>query len=77
MCVELVKILLHLSDDYCLEDFSHCRNGAMVALTVLCPDLVTPYLTKEFYAPNYTLRHRMDVLEVCRCVCMCVQAGVR
>lgn len=62
--MELAKILLHLSDDYSFEDFSKLRHCAMVALTVLCPDLVTPYLTQEFYAPNYSLRHRMDILEV-------------
>ena len=64
MCEELAKVLLHLSDNFAFDDFSARRHGAMVALAVLCPEQVTPYLTREFYAPNYTLRHRMDILEV-------------
>jgi len=66
VCVELTKILLHLSDTFALENFATSRHRAMVALAVLCPQQVVPYLTREFYAPNYSLRHRMDILEVCR-----------
>ena len=62
--MELCKILLHLSDSFALDDFVGQRHRAMVALTSLSPTLVTPYLTAQFYQPNYTLRHRMDVLEV-------------
>lgn len=36
----------------------------MVALAVSCPDQVAPYLTSEFYSPNYNLRQRIDILEV-------------
>ena len=62
--MELCKILLHLSDSFALDDFVVQRRRAMVSLASLCPDLVVPYLTAQFYQPNYSLRHRMDVLEV-------------
>ena len=64
VCVELAKVLLHLSDQYFLDEFVSLRMSAMVSLAVCCPDLVAPYLTDEFYAPNYSLRQRMDMLEV-------------
>ena len=64
VCVELAKVLLHLSDQYYLDEFVSLRLSAMVSLAVCCPELVAPYLTDEFYAPNYSLRQRMDILEV-------------
>ena len=63
--MELCKLLLHLSDTFALEDFLSRRHKAMVALLVLCPALVTPNLTGELYGINYSLRHRLDILEVC------------
>ena len=36
VCVELCKLLLHLSDTFALEDFLSRRHKAMVALLVLC-----------------------------------------
>jgi hypothetical protein len=68
--VELAKILLHLDNSYAMDEFSTQRHKAMVAVTVLCPQLVAPYFTQEFYAPNYTLRHRLDVLEVSLLCCV-------
>lgn len=62
--MELAKIFLHLSDNFSLDEFVSLRLSAMVSLTVCCPDLVTPYFTKQFYAPNYSLRQRLDILEV-------------
>ena len=63
-CVQLVMILLHLQDKYSLEDYIQLRFAAMVEVTVRCPIQVAGYLTKEFYAQNYSLRQRMDILDV-------------
>ena len=63
-CVQLVTILLHLQDKYSLEDYIKLRFSAMVEVTVRCPVQVAGYLTKEFYAQNYSLRQRMDILDV-------------
>lgn len=63
-CVQLVTILLHLQDKYSLEDYYELRFSAMVEVTVRCPVEVAGYLTKEFYAQNYSLRQRMDILDV-------------
>lgn len=68
VCVELGRVLLHLTDSYALSDFTLLRHRAMVTLVVTCPSPLAHYLTSEFYAPHYTLRQRMDVLEVCVCV---------
>ena len=62
--MELAKIFLHLSDVYALPGFTNTRHSSLVALAVTRPRLVAPYLTREFYAPHYNLRQRMDVLEV-------------
>lgn len=64
VCVELARVLLHLTDSYDLSDFASLRHKALVALAVTCPSPTAHYLTSEFYGPNYTLRQRMDILEV-------------
>ncbi|XP_053550214.1 telomere length regulation protein TEL2 homolog [Bombina bombina] len=62
--VELTKILLHLDDKPGVERFAELRYSSLVALTVLDPVPVSQYLTGEFYAVNYSLRQRMDILDV-------------
>ena len=57
-------MLLHVENMFAHEEFGSQRHRAMVAVCSLCPEEVAPYLTREFYAPNYSLRHRLDVLEV-------------
>ncbi|XP_078610925.1 telomere length regulation protein TEL2 homolog [Branchiostoma floridae x Branchiostoma japonicum] len=64
VCVELVKILLHLQNNFAIPEFTRLRRGSMVATTVFCPLQVSQYLTSEFYAPNYTIIQRLDMLEV-------------
>lgn len=64
VAAELTKILLHLSDSFALPNFSSLRLKSLVAVAVLCPRQVAPYLTGQFYAPNYNIRQRMDMLEV-------------
>nr|XP_014351263.1 PREDICTED: telomere length regulation protein TEL2 homolog [Latimeria chalumnae] len=62
--MELVKVLLHLEDRYNVEGFLHLRQGSMVAATVVDTVPVTQFLTTEFYGINYSLRQRMDILDV-------------
>ncbi|XP_068161549.1 telomere length regulation protein TEL2 homolog [Antennarius striatus] len=62
--VQLSKVLLHMEDKYCIKGFLDLRQAAMVALTVTDPIPVTQYLTTEFYSLNYSLRQRLDILEV-------------
>eukprot|EP00117_Sycon_ciliatum_P015974 scpid21366/ scgid15601/ Telomere length regulation protein TEL2 homolog len=64
VCGELIKILLHLDDEYSLDGFVAYRFRSMIAVTVHCPKQVAAYLTGEFYAINYNLRQRMDMLDV-------------
>ncbi|KAK1162762.1 hypothetical protein AOXY_G17703 [Acipenser oxyrinchus oxyrinchus] len=62
--VELVKVLLHLEDRFNTQGFLRLRQRAMVSLTVTDTLAVTGYLTTEFYSLNYSLRQRLDILEV-------------
>ncbi|XP_070617171.1 telomere length regulation protein TEL2 homolog [Erythrolamprus reginae] len=64
MSVELAKVLLHLEEKSYIEGFVGLRQGAMVALTITDPIRVAKYLTSEFYCLNYSLRQRMDILDV-------------
>ncbi|XP_070581383.1 telomere length regulation protein TEL2 homolog isoform X2 [Ptychodera flava] len=64
ICVEFVKLLLHTQDSYGMNNFTHLRHSAMVAITVHCPIQVAVYLTEEFFSRNYNIRQRMDILEV-------------
>ncbi|MBN3306405.1 TELO2 protein, partial [Amia calva] len=62
--VQLVKVLLHLEDRYTTPGFLWLRQRSMVAVTVSDPLPVTEFLTSEFFALNYSLRQRLDILEV-------------
>lgn len=62
--VELAKVLLHLEDKGSLVHFVHKRHEALVAVTIMDPIPVSQYLTAQFYAMNYSLRQRMDILDV-------------
>ncbi|XP_071782854.2 telomere length regulation protein TEL2 homolog [Centroberyx gerrardi] len=62
--VQLTKVLLHMEDKYNIVGFLILRQATMVALTVTDCIPVTQYLTTEFYSLNYSLRQRLDILEV-------------
>ncbi|XP_063082351.1 telomere length regulation protein TEL2 homolog isoform X2 [Cavia porcellus] len=62
--VELAKVLLHLEERTCVSGFEGLRQRALVAVTVMDPAHVAEYLTSQFYALNYSLRQRMDILDV-------------
>lgn len=62
--VQLTKVLLHMEDKYSISGFLNLRQATMVALTVTDVVPVTQYLTTEFYSLNYSLRQRLDILEV-------------
>jgi len=64
ICVELVKVLLHLEDRYSTDRFYEIRHNAMVGVTIRCAQQIACYLTEEFFAPNYNLQQRMDMLNV-------------
>ncbi|KFP31280.1 Telomere length regulation protein TEL2, partial [Colius striatus] len=62
--VELAKILLHLEEKTFVEGFVELRQRAQVAVLTTDPIPVAKYLTSQFYSLNYSLRQRMDVLDV-------------
>ncbi|NXJ14326.1 TELO2 protein, partial [Odontophorus gujanensis] len=62
--VELAKILLHLEEKTCLEGFAELRQKAQVAVLTTDPIPVAQYLTSQFYSLNYSLRQRIDILDV-------------
>ncbi|XP_032929968.1 telomere length regulation protein TEL2 homolog isoform X2 [Catharus ustulatus] len=62
--VELAKILLHLEEKTCIEGFVELRQRAQVAILTTDPIPVAKYLTSQFYSLNYSLRQRMDILDV-------------
>ncbi|KAL6095169.1 telo2 [Pungitius sinensis] len=62
--VQLTKVLLHMEDKYSISGFLSLRQATMVALIVTDCISVTRYLTTEFYSLNYSLRQRLDILEV-------------
>ncbi|XP_021267803.1 telomere length regulation protein TEL2 homolog isoform X2 [Numida meleagris] len=62
--VELAKVLLHLEEKTCLEGFAELRQKAQVAVLTTDPIPVAQYLTSQFYSLNYSLRQRVDILDV-------------
>ncbi|KAM5131068.1 telomere length regulation protein TEL2 homolog isoform 2-T2 [Callospermophilus lateralis] len=61
--VELARVLLHLEERTCVAGFEELRQRALVAVTVTDPAQVAEHLTSQFYALNYSLRQRMDILD--------------
>ncbi|XP_059572180.1 telomere length regulation protein TEL2 homolog isoform X3 [Alligator mississippiensis] len=62
--VELAKVLLHLEEKTYIDDFVELRQKALVTVTITDPIPVAQYLTSQFYSMNYSLRQRMDILDV-------------
>ncbi|TRY92900.1 hypothetical protein DNTS_005713 [Danionella cerebrum] len=62
--VQFCRVLLHLEDRYNTTLFLSLRQNAMVALTVTHVKPVVDYWTTEFFSLNYSLRQRLDILEV-------------
>ncbi|XP_078414884.1 telomere length regulation protein TEL2 homolog [Cetorhinus maximus] len=62
--VQFAKILLHLEDKFNISGFVGLRQRGLVAITVTDIIPVTQYLTSEFYAVNYSLSQRLDILDV-------------
>lgn len=62
--VELAQVLLHLEEKTSVAGFEGLRQRALVAVTATDPARVAEYLTSQFYAVNYSLRQRMDILDV-------------
>nr|XP_046232569.1 telomere length regulation protein TEL2 homolog [Scatophagus argus] len=62
--VQMTKVLLHMEDKYRISSFMSLRQAILVALIVTDCIPVTQYLTTEFYSLNYSLRQRLDILEV-------------
>ncbi|CAG2111185.1 unnamed protein product [Medioppia subpectinata] len=64
ICVEFTLLLFRLDDTCAVDDFIGLRLRAMIALCVCSPKPVSNFLCEQFYASNYTIRQRLDVLEV-------------
>lgn len=64
VAAEFAKVLLHLTEGFSLPSFRGQRFNSLVALTVCAPKPVTEYLTEQFYDRNYTIRQRLDIIEV-------------
>uniref|UniRef100_A0AAV2LFL9 Telomere length regulation protein TEL2 homolog n=1 Tax=Knipowitschia caucasica TaxID=637954 RepID=A0AAV2LFL9_KNICA len=62
--VQMTKVLLHIENKFNIDNFLSLRRATMVALVVTDCIPVTQYLSTEFYSMNYSLRQRLDILEV-------------
>ena len=59
----LASTLLHVVNNYELEDFDSQKLEAMTALIEYAPNQVIPFLTSEFYAANYSIHERYVILD--------------
>ena len=64
ICVELLKVLLHKSNQYAIENFDDMKMIAMISITTHYPKESAEYLTSQFYEAGYTLTQRTDILHV-------------
>jgi hypothetical protein len=64
ICVELLKVLLHKSNQFSIKNFDDIKMTAMISVTVHYPKESAQYLTSQFYEAGYTLTQRIDILHV-------------
>ncbi|KAF2072488.1 hypothetical protein CYY_006197 [Polysphondylium violaceum] len=60
----LATSLLHLTNEYEVDNFVSIRHEALVALACQSTQYVVPYLTKAFSMPNFSLAQRVEILDV-------------
>ena len=75
LAVELSNVLLHLDDTFNIEGFDSHRQESLTSVTCAHPVEVGMFLGEQFYAPNYNLRQRRDVLLTLR-LAACKLAGI-
>ena len=61
---QLLKILIHLDDKYCIDNFCTLRLRTLIAVAASHPLESAAFLTAEFYRPNYSVSQRLDMLHV-------------
>ena len=62
--VELANRLLCLQCPCRMSDFLAVRIDALVALLVRNPSEIAKFLTSQFYEPQFSIAHRLDILKV-------------
>lgn len=62
--MELVKVLLHKSNAYSIENFEELKANAMICVTVHYPIECAQFLTSQFYEQGYSLVQRTEILHV-------------
>lgn len=60
----LSRDLLQLQDIFGTNRFCAKRQAGLAALVERDPYRIAPYLSKQFYSPNYDIRVRLDILDV-------------
>jgi len=66
MCLEIAKVLLHIEDKYATEGFETLRVRAMTAILQRQPQKVSAFFIDMFYETNFSIRHRLDILQAIR-----------
>jgi len=65
LALEIAQVLLHAEDHYGLEnEFLMVQRSIMTACCVKQPKVVAIYLAGEFYGKNYSIQHRLLILDV-------------
>ncbi|GFS55770.1 telomere length regulation protein TEL2 homolog [Trichonephila inaurata madagascariensis] len=70
VAVEMAKVMLHLENKYAIEDFETIRHRILVSLTIHCPVLVADFFTSHFYMDEFSIRQRLDILQVIADSCL-------
>lgn len=66
LCIEVGKLLLHVEDKYSTSGFEGYRVGALTSLLTREPQKMSSFLIQQFYTSDYSIRHRLDILQTIR-----------
>ncbi|GAM21423.1 hypothetical protein SAMD00019534_045980, partial [Acytostelium subglobosum LB1] len=64
LSVSMTRSLLHLTNEYEIDNFEPIRHEALVALAVNSTVLVINYLTDAFFQMTFSLGQRLEILSV-------------
>ena len=64
LALEITQIVLPLTSEFYMEDFLECRKLILIKCCAAAPCTVADFLCYQFYEENYTIGHRLDILDI-------------
>ena len=64
VCIGLCRTLLHLQNEYGINNFAIYKRQALVSLIVTCPEQILTYLPFQLYTKEWSVGVKLEILTV-------------